>query len=106
MIFSNLIQDYFQGLNKFTLYIFPLSFIEICLLVGVLDRFLFFQVFVIFLTPIQDKLLEILGINQVNILPIFTKFFKDLLLVEVLGRFLDFHVYIISLMLQKTIIHF
>ena len=36
-------------------------------MVGVLDRFLALQVFVIFSTPVQDKQLKFLGINQVYI---------------------------------------
>ena len=35
---------YLKGLKKFTIYIFPQSFIKICLLVEVLDRFLYLHV--------------------------------------------------------------
>ena len=58
------------------------------LLVRVLDRFQFFKVFVIFLTPVQDKRLEFLVIKIVIILHILTKFSKDLLLVGMLKRIL------------------
>ena len=44
------------------LFSYYFHFIKIPLLVGVLDQFLGFKVFVIFLTPVQDKWMEFLVI--------------------------------------------
>ncbi len=72
----------------FTFYIFPSSFIKICLLVGVLD----FQVFLIYLTPIQDRRK---GLNMFTFYTFSHSFIKICLIIVVQDRLLDFQVFVI-----------
>ena len=79
-----------------TFFIFSPSFIKIRQLVEVLDRFLHFEVFIIFLTPIQDKRLKFSGIQYFHILHTFIKFYQDLLIswgASSIPRFLSFQDY-------------
>ena len=71
-------------------FIFSPSYMKIRQLIGVLDRFLLFKVFMTFSTPIQDRRLKFSGIEYPNILHTLTKFYSDLvLLVGVLLRLPD-----------------
>ena len=84
----------FQGLNMLPFFILSPSFIKIRQWMWVLDRFLHFLIFMIFLTPIQDRWLKFSGIEYFNILKTFLKFFIEIcLLVGVLNWFLDLHVW-------------
>ncbi len=89
-------------------FIFSQSFIKIRRMVGVLDQFLHFLVFMIFSTPIQDRRLKFSGIKYFHILHTFIKFYRDLLIgwgASSIPRFLSFHDFLYSYSRQTADIY-